>query len=45
GVQIAIIACTELSALGGKLPIKTIDAAQVLAMEIIQKAKSPKESP
>ncbi len=41
GAKIAIIACTELSALGGLLPITTIDAAQVLAMEIVHRAKKP----
>jgi len=41
GAKIAIIACTELSALGGgALPINTIDAAQVLAWEIVQVAKN-----
>ena len=40
GCRIAIIACTELSALGGDLPIKTIDAAHVLAAEIVQVAKN-----
>jgi aspartate racemase len=39
GIKTAIIACTELSALDSALPIDTIDAAQVLAMEIIQIAK------
>lgn len=43
GAEIAIIACTELSALGGDLPINTIDAAQVLAREIVQVAKNQKE--
>jgi aspartate racemase len=43
GAKIAIIACTELSALGGDSSIKTIDAAQVLAMEIVQVAKNKKE--
>lgn len=42
--QIAIIACTELSALGGDLPINTIDAAQILANEIVQVAKGRKNS-
>lgn len=40
GAKIAIVACTELSALGGTLPLTSIDAAQILAMEIIQKAKN-----
>ncbi len=39
GAGIAVIACTELSALGGDLPINAIDAAQVLAMKIVQVAK------
>ena len=43
GAKIAIIACTELSVLGGGLPINTIDAAQVLAIEIVQVAKNQKE--
>ena len=45
GAGIAIIACTELSTLGGNLPINTIDAAQVLAMEIVKTAKNQKVSP
>jgi aspartate racemase len=40
GAGIAIIACTELSALGGELPIETIDAAQVLAAKIVHKVKN-----
>ena len=44
GVKIAIIACTELSVLDSSLPIHTIDAAQVLAMEeIVQVAKNSKK--
>ena len=39
GAKTAIIGCTELSALGGELPMHTIDAAQILAMEIIRRAK------
>ncbi len=42
GAKTAIIACTELSALNSRLPINTIDAAQVLAMEIVQIAKGSK---
>jgi aspartate racemase len=38
GATIALIACTELSALGGILPLRTIDAAEILAMEIVQVA-------
>ncbi len=43
GAKTAIIACTELSALDSSLPIHTIDAAQVLAMEIVQVAKNSKQ--
>jgi len=43
GIKTAIIACTELSALDSSLPINTIDAAQVLAVEIVQIAKNLKE--
>ncbi len=42
-VPLAIVACTELSALGGNLPINTIDAAQVLANEIVKTAKGREE--
>jgi aspartate racemase len=38
-VQAAIVACTELSALGGDLPLETIDASQVLAQEIVRVVK------
>ncbi len=40
GATIAITACTELSSLREPLPIKEIDAAQVLATEIVTMAKS-----
>lgn len=40
GAEIAIIACTELSALGGALPINALDAAEILALEIVQVAKN-----
>jgi len=40
-VRVAIVACTELSALGGKLPLTTIDASQVLAAEIVRMIKQP----
>ncbi|MCK5684272.1 amino acid racemase [bacterium] len=40
GATIAIIACTELSVLKGSLPITKIDAAQVLATEIVKVAKN-----
>ena len=43
GVKIAIIACTELSVLDGELPINCLDAAQILAKEIIQVAKNTKK--
>ncbi len=43
GAQTAIIACTELSALDSALPINTVDAAQVLALEIVQVVKHSKE--
>jgi aspartate racemase len=42
GAAIAIVACTELSALGEKLPIQTVDAADVLAMEIVRVATNRK---
>ena len=42
GCRIAIIACTELSVLGGDLPINTIDAAHVLATNVVQMAKNTK---
>ena len=45
GAGIVIIACTELSALGGSLPIDCIDAAEVLAMEIVELAKNRKPLP
>jgi aspartate racemase len=35
------VACTELSALGGDLPIEVIDASQVLAEAIVQDVKQP----
>jgi aspartate racemase len=38
-VRVAVVACTELSALGGDLPIDTIDASQVLAEAIVQVVK------
>ncbi|HKJ98586.1 MAG TPA: amino acid racemase [Desulfotignum sp.] len=38
-VRVAIVACTELSALGGDLPLATIDASQVLAEEIVRIVK------
>lgn len=46
GATLAIVACTELSALGNdgdcSLPIPSVDAAQVLAQEIVDVAKAGK---
>ena len=42
GAEIALIACTELSALGGDLPLPTLDAAEILAIEIVQVATNRK---
>ncbi len=39
GVRIAVVACTELSALAETLPVLTVDAAEVLAREIIDMAR------
>ncbi|NOX34030.1 MAG: aspartate/glutamate racemase family protein [Deltaproteobacteria bacterium] len=39
GAISAVVACTELSALDTPLPLNTIDAAQVLAMKIVQMAR------
>jgi aspartate racemase len=39
GVRVAIVACTELSALGGGLPLHTIDASQVLAEAVVHVVK------
>jgi aspartate/glutamate racemase len=38
GVKTAIIACTELSILKGKTSIHTVDAAEILATEIVRQA-------
>ncbi|MDA3916193.1 MAG: amino acid racemase [Deltaproteobacteria bacterium] len=38
GVNTAIIACTELSILKGKTSINTVDAAEILAMEVVRQA-------
>jgi len=38
GVKAVIIACTELGVLSEKTSIKTIDAAQILTMEIVRRA-------
>lgn len=40
GAGLAIIACTELSALGGPLPVTTVDAAEVLAQAIVRTVKN-----
>ncbi|MBR9986601.1 MAG: amino acid racemase [Desulfosarcina sp.] len=42
GAETALIACTELSALGGDLPLPTLDAAEILAIEIVQVATNRK---
>lgn len=42
GANPAIVACTELSTLNADLPVKTVDAAQVLAREIVEVAKNIK---
>ena len=42
GAEMALIACTELSALGGDLPLPTLDAAEILAIEIVQVATNRK---
>jgi len=39
---LALVACTELSVLNADLPIKTVDAAEVLAKEIVDVAKNIK---
>jgi aspartate racemase len=39
GCSTAIVACTELSALQSELPIETVDAAHVLAEEIVSIVK------
>lgn len=44
GVSSAVIACTELSALDSRLPLITVDAAQVLAAEIVQIVKGSKKN-
>jgi aspartate racemase len=43
GVSLAIVACTELSAIGGQLPIDSVDAAELLAKEIVQVATNRKD--
>ena len=39
GAKVAVIACTELSVIGDDLPVETVDAAEVLAGEIVAVAK------
>lgn len=39
GVKVAVVACTELSALDEKLVIEAVDAAEVLAFEIVAMVK------
>lgn len=43
GAQLAIVACTELSALDVTLPIDFLDAAEILAAEIVAVAKHEKD--
>lgn len=44
GAETAIVACTELSALrDARLPMKTLNASQILAMEILQVVKQGKQ--
>jgi len=43
GAQLAIVACTELSALDEPLPVDFLDAAEILAMEIVAVAKNRKD--
>jgi aspartate racemase len=45
GVRVAVVACTELSVLGGDLPVSTIDASQVLAEAIVRMVKPPQKTP
>ncbi len=40
-VRVAIVACTELSVLGGDLSVSTVDASQVLAEAIVRMVKHP----
>lgn len=42
GSELAIVACTELSALNTDLPLQAVDAAQVLAKEIVDVARNNK---
>ena len=40
GAELGIVACTELSVLNAEPPLNLIDAAQVLAVKIVQTAKN-----
>ncbi|MCG8618618.1 MAG: amino acid racemase [Desulfobacterales bacterium] len=42
GATLVVVACTELSALDSELPVEAVDAAQVLAREIVDVAKNKK---
>jgi len=42
GTGLAIVACTELSALNADLPVQAVDAPQILAKEIVDVAKNGK---
>ncbi len=44
GARVAIVACTELSALDEKLPLPFIDAAEILAQKIVDIAKHSNEN-
>lgn len=39
GADLAIVGCTELSALGGELPLTVVDASDILAKAIVEYAK------
>lgn len=43
GVEVAILGCTELGIIAGDLPLTVIDAAEVLAQEIVAVAKNQKQ--
>jgi len=45
GVRVAVVACTELSVLGGDLSVSTIDASQVLAEAVVRMVKHPQNTP
>jgi len=44
GAEVAIVACTELSALDEKLPLPAIDAAEILAQEIVTRSKGKRSN-